>query len=1057
MTDNRYLKTNTYFFNLNQIHDMKKLLLISLLLWSSFGQSAEMSLNRNGSVPNDVLLSVEINNSVYSNYSFERKINEPIGVQQTNITGTVTDPNGAPLPSVTITEKGTNNGTLTDFDGNFSIEVQSSSSVLVFSYVGLKSIERAVGANTTMDIVMEEDAQSLDVVVVTALGIKRSEKSLTYANQQVKGDDLTKARTTNFASNLSGRVAGLEVRSSSSGAGGSTKMVLRGNKSLSGDSQPLYVIDGIPLANNKGGQPVPFGGTDEGDGLSQINQDDIESITVLKGANAAVLYGSEGANGVVIITTKSGKKGAAQVTVNSGVTFSSVTGVPDLQFRYGSEGGTKESWSDMTGDYEDGYVDDFFDTGVNFINSASVSGGNDITTAYFSFSNVSANGVIPTNKYLRNNATFKQTTKLFDDKLTISSNTLLTYEKTQNRPSAGYYLNPLTGLYFFPRDKNFEQYKDYQYFDEDRNMYLQNWFVDDHLQSNPYWISNKEPREDHTRRVITSLNLSYDITKELNFQVRGNYDYAKKSYERRHSAGSNITNVNRNGRWEYKDFTDELMYTDALLTYDTKFEDFTLMAVAGASYKKTVFGDGVSVDNGTDGLLYPNIFEFQNLASNVQVQSTIGSRAIKQGAFLTANLGYKDLLFLDLAGRQDWASTLAGTGNESYFYPSVGLTGIISEMVEMPDFITFGKVRASYSVVANEVPYNRVDPQNTITSGGGIALNTTKPFSNLEPEMISSLELGLNWKFFNNRLGFDFTYYYLDSKDQFIALPAPSGSQYTTYYVNAGEIQNKGVEVALYAKPVKSEYFNWNTTFNFSTNKNKVIELDPNLKQPISLGDSEGYQSKIVPGGSIGDLYVFKFQRDEEGRIVLEDGKPLRTKTTEYVGNANPDWSLGWNNEFNFRNYSLSVLFSGKFGGKVISQTESLLDGYGVSERSAIARDNGGVSINGVENGASVTKVNSEDWYTTVGGRNGIKEAYVYDRTNIRLGQLSLSYNFNLSEDAFARNFSVSLVGQNLFFIYKDAPYDPELTLSTGSNYLSLDNFNAPSTATYGLNFKIGL
>lgn len=1032
---------------------MKKLLLTTFLLWSVIGHTEEI-IYENSSNPEEILLVDGINFKMNLNYSIN---GSRIDTRQEDVTvtGTITGPNGTPLPSVTVQEEGTNNGVLTDFDGNFNIEVESSSSVLVFSYVGMKTVERTVGDNTTMNIVMEGDSESLDTVVVTALGIKRSEKTLTYANQEVGGDDLSRGRTTNFASNLEGRVAGLEVRSSSSGAGGSTKMVLRGNKSLSGDSQPLYVIDGIPMANNKGSQPSMWGGTDGGDGLSQINQDDIESITVLKGANAAVLYGSEGANGVVLITTKSGKEGKTQITVNSGVTLQNATGVPDLQYRYGSEGGAKESWSETTGDYQDGYVDDFFDTGVNFINSASVSGGNEITTTYFSFANVSSSGVMPTNKYLRNNATFKQTAKLFDEKVTISSNTLLTYEKTRNRTPAGYYLNPLTGLYLFPRDKDFQQYKDYQYFDDGRNMMLQNWHVEDHQQSNPYWILNKEPKEDHTKRVITSLNLSYDITDKLNFQVRGNYDFSHKTFEQKHAAGSNNTNTHKNGRWEYQNYTDELIYTDALLTYDTKFDDFSLMAVAGASYKRTVYGKGIDVDNGTDGLLYPNVYSFQNLANNVQVESVIGNRALKQGAFLTANFGYKDMLFLDLAGRQDWASTLAGTGNDSYFYPAVGLTGIISDMFEMPDFISFGKIRGSYSVVANEVPYNRVNPQNTITPGGGISLNTTKPFSNLEPEMISSLEFGLDWKFLKNRLGIDITYYHIQSEDQFISIPAPSGSQYTTYYVNAGEIINKGIEATLYATPVKSDNFNWRTSFNFATNDNEVVELHPDLTEPISLGDIEGYQSKIIPGGSIGDLYVYKYQRDEEDRIMLEDGKPLRTGQQEYVGNANPDWSLGWSNTFGYKNFSLSVLVNGKFGGKVISQTESMLDGFGVSERSAEARDNGGVSINGVQDGSDVNNVNAEDWYTTVGGRNGIKEAYVYDRTNVRLSQVSLSYDFDLAEADFIKNLSVSFVGQNLFFIYKDAPYDPELTMSTGASFLSLDNFNMPSTATYGLNVKI--
>jgi TonB-linked SusC/RagA family outer membrane protein len=978
-----------------------------------------------------------------------------IQAQQQLVTGIITDAgDGIPVPGVTVAEKGTNNGVSSDFDGNYSIEVDPDAT-LVFSMIGYSSQEIPVDGRRIIDVAFAISTESLSEVVITALGIKRDEKTLTYANQQVDGDDLTRARTTNIGGNLSGRVAGLDVKQSSSGAGGSTKMVLRGNKSLSGGSQPLFVIDGIPMANNRGTQPDMWGGTDRGDGLSQINQDDIESITILKGANASVLYGSEGANGVVLITTKSGREGVTSVTINSGLTFSTVTGIPDLQFRYGSEDGAKESWSYTQGDYADGYVEDFFDTGVNAINSVSVSGGNNITTAYFSFSNISASGNMPTNKYLKNNVTFKQSTKLFKDKVTLSSNTILAYEKTRNRTPAGYYLNPLTGLYFFPRDRDFEQFRNYENFDTGRNMNLQNWFVEDHHQSNPFWILNRQPLQNHSRRLITSLNLEYDITEELSFQVRGNYDFALKSYEQRHAAGSNATNTHRNGRWDYTRFTDNLMYTDAILNYTTNFGDFSLTTIAGASYQKTEYGEGVDVNTGTNGLLYPNEFNFQNIANNVQVQSVLGSRAIKQGAFVTANLGYREMVFLDLAGRQDWASTLAGTGNETYFYPAVGVSALVSEIFALPAAFTFAKLRASYSSIANEVPFNVVNPQNTISPGGGVVLNPSAPFTNLSPEIITSLEFGLDLRFFQNRFGLDFTYYNINSQDQFITLPAPSGSQYINFFVNAGEIVNKGIELAVYATPIRTDDLDWRTSFNFSKNDNEVVELHPELTEPISLGNSEGYQSKIVPGGSIGDLYVYKFQRDDQDRIILENGIPLKTPTTEFVGNSNPDWNLGWNNTVTYKDFSLMALVDGKFGGKVISQTEAMLDGYGVSERSAVARDNGGVSINGVEDGQAVSSVDPRDWFTAIGDRNGIKEAYVYDRTNVRLSQVSLSYSFGMEQSDFFRDVTLSFVGQNLFFLYKKAPYDPELAMSTGTSFQSLDNFNMPATSTYGLNLTL--
>lgn len=976
--------------------------------------------------------------------------------QKKTVKGIVTDENGEAIPGVSVLVKGTTVGTITDMNGNYSLEVPASGKSLVFTFIGMTSKEESIDARSEINVSMVSENIGVDEVVVTALGIKRQEKTLTYATQTVNSEELTKSRDINFVSSLSGKAAGVEIAKSSAGAGGSTKIILRGNKSISGASEPLFVIDGIPMANNKGSQASMWGGTDSGDGLSQINPDDIESVTILKGSNAAALYGSQGANGVVVITTKKGEKGTTKVSISSGITFENVMDIPDLQYRYGSVDGEKESWSNTKGNYNSSFVNDFFQTGSNLINTVTISGGNDRTTAYFSYGNTSSQGVIDLNSYQKNNVTFKQSTKLLNDKLTISSNVMLTDEATQNRNGAGYYLNPLTGLYFFPRDKDFASYAtNYQIFDPARNLYLQNWFVGDHIQSNPYWIINNERKENLTKRLIANFSMEYLIKENLKLQVRGNYDYANKSYEQQNKAGSNYTNVHANGSWNYQKFEDQMIYTDAILSYNKNFGNLSLNAILGTSYQKSKYGVGVSVNTGTDGLRYPNEFNFMNIEKNVLVNSTFGSSLIKEAVFSNIQLGYKEMLFLDISGRNDWASSLYGTGNDSYFYPSFGLTGLISEMVDLPDFITFGKVRASYSVVANEVPFNRINPQNTITSTG-VKMNTTKPFDNLKPEMLHSMELGTDWRFLNGRLGFEFTYYNINSQDQFIALPAPSGSGYTQYYVNAGEIVNSGIELTINAEPYKNKDFSWSTNLNYSDNKNQIVALHPDLKNPISILDSEGYQLIIKEGGSFGDLYVYKFMRDAEGRIMLDEkGNIRRTAQKEYVGNSNADWSMGWNNNFTYKNFSLGMLFTGKFGGKVISQTEAILDGYGVSERSAADRDNGGVAINAVmPDGTAVTTMDARLYYTTIGDRNGIKEPYTYDRTNIRLAQLALSYNMNL-KNLPVKQATLSLVGQNLFFLYKVAPYDPELTMSTGLSDQALDNFNMPSTRTFGFNVKL--
>jgi len=983
------------------------------------------------------------------------------GVIAQTVTGTVSDEAGAPIPGANVIEKGTSNGTTTDFDGKYSITV-SEGATLQFSILGYSEKEVVVGGQTTINVSLAEGEQ-LDEVVVTALGIKRAEKTLTYSQQTVGGDDLTKSKDINFVNALSGKAAGVEVRQSSSGPGGSTKIQIRGHKSASGDSSPLFVIDGVPMVNNRGSQPSGWDGVDGGDGLSALNPDDIESMSVLKGANAAILYGSEGANGVVIITTKSGKAGKTKVQFNSSMSVRSIISTPELQFRYGSENGTKENWSYTRGDYDSSYVDDWFETGIDFINSVSVSGGNDKTQAYFSYANTTSNGVSPSNKYLKNNFAFKASTKFFNDKVKVTSNVILSNENTSNRNRAGYYNNPLTGLYWFPRDRNINDYNgaNHSMLDTDRNVEVMNWFVSDHHQSNPYWLLNRETQEDRFRRAIANLTAEWSINDQFTFQMRANYDFAKKKYDERRQAGGNTTTVARNGRWIYRDFVDSKTYMDGILSYNNEFgEDFTINALVGATYQQTNYGNGVSVNSGMqdNGLLYANEFNFQNTGPNTRIASTLSSNVEKQSVFGNVTFGFKEMLFLDLAGRNDWASTLAETGNESYFYPSVGLTAILSQMFEMPDWISFLKTRASLASIGNEVPWNILDPSGSVNGDGSVSTYKGKPFLDAKPEIISTWEIGVDWRMFNNRVGIDFTYYNITSKDQFLRFPLES-QLYTFEYINAGEITNKGVEITFSGKPVVNDNFSWNTAVNYTKNKNEIIELSPNALDN-GLGGTEGFSAPLIEGGSFGDIWGRKFQRDDQGRIILDpdDGNPLREDDAELLGNAEPDFALGWNNSLNYKSWSMNVQINGKFGGVVGSQTESLLDGQGVSERSAAARDRGFENINAVQNGTPVTQIDPFLYYGEgpgTGGRNGIQEPYLYSRTSVRLGQLSLSYNFGVDSVDWLENASLSLIGNNLFYFYKDAPFDPEITNSTGRSQPGIENYNLPATRTVGLNLSL--
>ena len=398
--------------------------------------------------------------------------------------------------------------------------------------------------------------------------------------------------------------------------------------------------------------------------------------------------------------------------------FDQVSGLPEFQFDYGAIGGSDYSWSMTKGNYQRDYIKDFFQVGLTATNSISVSGGNDKTLAYFSYSNTSAKGVFPTNTYKKHNFSFNQSTKLMKDKVTISSNVMFSNEDSYNRPPAGYYNNPVAALYLFARERDFASYKEnYQVFDPVRNLYKMNWYSTEEKQNNPYWEINNNSAVQNNWRVIGSLKLSWDIAKGLKFDVRGNIDYADKLNERRLAAGGNSVSVSQNGTWSYSKVTDKSLYSDGILSYNNNFGNFSLTALVGASYLHNIFNDGMNVGNGTVALQYPNFFAFPNFPYNVIFNQTI-DRVIKQGVFGNAQIGFKEMLFLDLSARNDWASTLALTGNESYLYPAAGLTAIISNMVSLPQVITFAKVRASLSQTSNEVPFNRVNPWNSIGGAG---------------------------------------------------------------------------------------------------------------------------------------------------------------------------------------------------------------------------------------------------------------------------------------------------------------------------------------------------
>ncbi|WP_280745898.1 MULTISPECIES: TonB-dependent receptor [unclassified Parabacteroides] len=1004
--------------------------------------------------------------------------NAPAVNQQTiTVTGTVVDETGESLPSVTVLVKGTTIGTITDMNGRYSINASSANATLVFSYIGYTSVEKAIGNQRIINVTMQEDSKLIDEVVVTALGIVKKEKSLTYSTQIVDGEELTRAKDPNLINTLAGKTAGVQIRSSSAGLGGSVKVTIRGDRSVNGSNQPLYVIDGVPInssANNQTATTIggnnDAGNRDGGDGISNLNPDDIESMNILKGPAAAALYGSSAANGVVVITTKKGKVGRTAITFNSNTTWeNAVHGRPEFQNSYG---GYSTSWGKMPDSDEyikisgsPDYMKEFFKTGFTTINSLALSTGSESMQAYFSYANTHAKGVIENSSLDKHNFNFRQTANFFDKRLIADANINLMYQDVRNRPSpGGFYMNPLIGVYRFPRGgvyggESFAYYKEnYKVFNAERNMYLQNWYTEPTTwEQNPFWLTNMLPSEDQRYRTIANLSLSFKINEYFTVKARGNADLILDNYEMKMYAGTTpaLTGGN-NGRYSVSESNSMGLYGDAMLTYMQTFNDISVNATAGASIKDDR-GKSLGVDSYPGGMYNPNLFNSGNIDYNGGSPSMGKYHGQEQAVFFAGQVGFRDWLFLDVTARNDWTSTLAFTKykNKGFFYPSVGLTWVMNEALSLPEWINLGKVRGAWSKVGNGLPRYRSNPLNSVGRSGTIGYNSTAPFNELRPEMTTSIEAGTEWRFFNSRLEFDFTFYKTNTKNQLFSLSAPSGSKYTTYYVNAGNIQNKGVEIILSGSPVWTGDFRWKTGVNFSLNRNKVIELTEELGYfSVSGQNSNSYQMRLEEGGSFGDIYGRTFSRDEQGNILYDNNDvPMPDKSDlQKVGNTSPKFNLGWSNTFTYKGFSLYFLIDGRFGGDVLSLTEAELDKYGVSKRTGDDRTRGGVSFDG-----KLIK-NVEGFYNIVGGRDGITEYYVYDATNIRLRELSLGYSFPrkmFNNTPFIKGIDLSLIGRNLFFFKNNAPYDPDGTLSVGNSLQGVHAFGMPSSRSFGFNLKV--
>lgn len=969
--------------------------------------------------------------------------------------GTVLDENGEPVIGATVTVKGTNLVTVTDIDGRFELKVPNGS-ILSVSYLGYTTAEvPATGENLTISL--KPDERQLAEVVVTALGIRRSEKALSYNVQQVNSEQLTTVKSANFMNSLAGKVAGVNINASSAGVGGATRVVMRGPKSISQSNQALYVVDGVPINNRNNGETGSILSTQPGsEGIADINSEDIESISVLSGPAAAALYGSAAAQGVIMITTKKGSKGRVQVTISNSSQFLSPFKMPEFQNSYANRPGEVRSWGEKGGSPYGGFEpEDFFNTGTNIQNNVALTVGNDRNQTYLSVGTTNARGIIPDNKYNRYNFTVRNTTKFLDDKLTLDFSLSYINQNDRNLMAQGQYFNPLVPLYLFPRGESFDAIRTFEVWDASRGIYVQNWNFGNALQmQNPYWVAKRMNRITHKHRYMTNASLKYQITPWLDVTGRLRFDRTNTKFEdQRYASTINLFAHSPYGFYKYENVADQALYGDLMANINKTLGDFSIGANIGGSFQRTQYEDegyqgGLKAPS---NLFTPNAIDYAAATNDNRPIYGFNKHYINS-LFANAELGWKSMLFLTLTGRNDWDSALAGTKHESFFYPSVGMSAIISQMVQLPEFISYMKVRGSWASVGSAPSPNIASRWRYVYNPASQSYSTvTYKFpETFYPERTNSWEAGLTARFFDNALTLDVTFYQSNTRKQTFLRPITVGEGYSNEYVQTGNVRNRGLELSLGYNKTWGD-FTWNSSLTYSMNRNKIIDLLEDPNEVISQAGLNGANVILKKGGTMGDVYTYTdFARDSEGNIALDaSGNVMRQTLSnpKYCGSVLPKGNIGFSNDFTWKGLNLGFLVTARLGGIVLSQTQALLDYYGVSQATADAREAGGIAVN-------TGMVSAESYYSVVGGDNPIWSEYIYSGTNVRLQEAHISYNLPRKWLG-GMDLTVGLTANNLFMIYCKAPFDPETTGSTGTFYQGFDYFMQPSLRTLGFNIKL--